>query len=112
DKNKEYSFLKVSPNLDLKEFPITFDRQHVLTYALTIPKGKVNEELNDEEADYSEISNHDMLFVFAPTSGNLKEYTFIQFDTEGQVKHRFTVNAPKTLMAITAHNTLSDGTAY
>lgn len=112
DKNKEYSFLKVSPNLDLKEFPITFDRQHVLTYALTIPKGNVDEELNDEDADYNEISNHDMLFVFAPTSGNLKEYTFIQFDTEGKVKHRFTVNAPKTLMAITAHNTLPDGTAY
>ncbi len=108
DKNKEYSFLKVSPNIDLKEFPITFDRQHVLTYALSIPKGKTN----DDEDDDDNISNHDMLFVFAPLSGNLKEYTFIQLDTEGKEKHRYTVNVPKSIMAITAHNTLADGTAY
>lgn len=108
DKNKEYSLLKVGSDLELNEFPITFDRPHVLTYSLLVPKAE------NEEYEYEEelVSSHDMIFVFAPTSGNLNEYTFVQMDQKGQIKHQFTVDSPNSVMAITAHNATADGTIY
>jgi len=108
DKSKEYSLLKVGTDLELNEFPITFDRSHVLSYSLLVPKSENDEMDFDEEL----ISSHDMLFVFAPTSGNLNEYTFIQMDQKGQTKHRYTVTSPNSIMAITAHNATADGTVY
>lgn len=107
DKNKEYSLLKVGIDLEMQEIPIKFDRPHVLTYSLLVPKGEYLDEEDEEIA-----SNHDMLFIFAPTSGNMNDYTLIQFDTNGKEKFRFTVNSPNNIMAVTAHNASTDGSVY
>ncbi|MBA3901609.1 MAG: hypothetical protein H0X62_15635, partial [Bacteroidetes bacterium] len=109
DKVKEYSLLKVSPELNLTETPIAFDRPHTLIYSLIMPNGRTLDQEEEEE----ELSiNDEMLFIFAPASGNLKEYTCIQYDINGKEKKRFTLNAPSSIMAITAHNFGPDGTAY
>lgn len=107
DKSISYSLLKVGTNLDLQEFPITFDRPHILTYSMLVPKGDTEIEQEEEV-----VSNHEMLFVFAPMEGNLKEYTVVQMNSDGKVSHRFTVATPTPVMAITAHTTAADGSIF
>lgn len=107
EKSKEYSLMKVGTNLEQTEYPITFDRPHVLTYSLAVPLGKVSEDLDEDE-----IENHDMVFVFAPLSGDLSEYTVVQMDTNGKERYRFTMKTPRNIMAINAHYVAKDGTIY
>lgn len=109
ERSKEYSLLHVTPKQELTEFPVKFDRPHVLTYSILVPNGKATADDGDDEEI---INKHDMLFVFAPSEGNLSEYTFIQMTTEGKERHRFTFAAPRSVTAITAHSTKADGTVY
>lgn len=106
DKNMEYSLLKIGKDLNLTDHPINFDRRHILAYALAMAPAA------EDDDDEVVASDDDMLFVFAPVVGNLKEYTIIQFDYTGKQKHRFTVNTPLPVMAVTAHTVNKDGTLY
>jgi len=107
EKSKEYSLLKVGGNLEQTEYPISFDRPHSLIYSLLVPTGENADDLGENE-----LGNHEMMFFFAPLSGNLKEYTAIQLDKNGKEKKRFTINTPGSVCAINAHKVTEDGTIY
>jgi len=107
EKVKEYSLLKVGLNLDMQEFPIPFDEPHVLNYALRVKGGVTDDE--DEEED---MNAADMLFIFAPAAANTNTYTYVQMDINGNVKHRFTVQSPQSIMAVTAHSVAEDGSIF
>lgn len=109
DKTREYSLLHVLTDLSLEETPITFDRPHILIYSLIVPKpGSDLDELDEDE----DAPDGDMIFIFAPNEGDLKQYTAIQFDAQGKVRSRFVISAPRNITSITAHRTLADGTIY
>lgn len=109
EKVKEYSLLKVGMDLELKEFPIQFDHPHVLNYALRVPMGATTTE---EETDEEQQSDDDMLFIFAPTKPSAREYTYVQMDVNGNVKHRFTITSPLSIMAVTTHHVTADGSIF
>jgi hypothetical protein len=109
DKSKEYSLLHVKTDLTLDETPINFDRQHVLVYTLIVPKGGMSDEDQDEDA---EEEDGDMLFFFAPTEGDLKQYSLVQFDAKGKLVRQTQMAVPGNLTTFSAHRTLSDGTIY
>jgi hypothetical protein len=104
DKSKTYSLLKIDVEKNMSETEIEFDRQHVLIYSGLMTN-------NAEESD-NVINNEEMFFVFAPETGNLKEYTILQYNIEGKLTQRYIMNVPKNILAITAHNITSDGSLY
>jgi len=107
DQNKQYSLIKVNKQLEMEELPISFDRAHILVYSMLVANGE--EKFVEDE---NEISDKDMMFIFAPLSGNLNEYTFIQYTNDCKERYRFTAALPKNITVINVGNSQPDGTIY
>ncbi len=106
-KAREISILKIGENLDILDTPIEFDVEHTLVYTF-----ELDNDLPAEDSDELVYDGSDIVFIFAPNSGSLNEYTWLQIDRKGNIKHRFKIKAPSNVMAITGHNTEIDGTVY
>lgn len=106
-KIREFSLLKIGENLDIEDIPIEFAVEHTLVYTFELEADIAVDEDNSEE----DIAN-DIVYIFAPNKGNMTEYTWLQIDGKGKIKHRFIINAPGPVMAITAHNISKDGQIY
>lgn len=111
-KNKEYSLLKVGNNLEIQDMPIQFDVEHTLVYSFVLNKHNSSED-EGESDDFELVGlESDLVFIFAPNEGNMNEYTWLQMDKSGKIKHRLKINAPGNILAVTAHNISPDGTVY
>ncbi len=115
--SKNFVLLHVKTDLSIIEIPLKFENPQQLVYTCL---AATEIGLEDEESDSKfegDISNADMVFVFAPTFNkknplDYKKYTYLRIDYLGAVKEQFFIDAPSPNFIITGNGIAADGGLY
>jgi hypothetical protein len=105
-KEKTFYLLNVKQDLSIKEIALPLEGKQTLAYSCAVQKGS-----GTEDEDEFDISNADMLFIFAPAekSPDLQKYTFIRLDNKGTITDQFTFTSPSPNLLITESKLIPNG---
>ncbi len=113
--NKNFILLEVKTDLSIKEIPLPLDASQ-LVYSGVLQNSLGDEELFESEYD-GDISQGDMVFIFAPTfdkksNVDYKKYTYLRVDKDGSIKENIKIDAPSPNFIVTGLGQSKDGASY